>query len=291
MGVLWGLLAAGFIGCADSVTRVTARQLSISVLILITVWLSLAGMLAVIGIPSFDEPERRFALGLSLFSGVLHIVVLFLLFPALARGPVSTAAASASTVVIFLVALNAVAGAAWTPVQLAAAVGVFLGIAMASRPESASPNDYSSGHLRITAALGLSAAVVSAFRVFLIQESATVVGPADSLIAMRMGACVAILPVVAAIRRVRGSLTWPNQKNAVLVLLQAVFETLAFLALLFGSVVASPVGAALGFGAAPVFSTLLAKIWLGDAIGRKRGWWILFVALSVALAVLGAPEQ
>lgn len=290
MAALWGLLGAGFIGCADGVTKINAARMSLVVLVFLASWFAFFGMLATLGLPDLSQPAHYFPLAYSAVAGILHLAVLFLLFPALLRGPVSLAATGVSSGVIFVFAFNAIAGEPWTYIQLGAGVAVFLGIAMASRGERRTLGSYSTAHLRITAALGVSAGLISATRIFLIQESAATVGPVDSLLAMRFGACVTVLPVLIVVSLMRRETRWPRVREYPLVIAQAAFEVLAFLALLVGSVEAGRIGASLGYAAAPVASTLIARIFLGEAIGRRRGFWIVFVAAAIACAALGAPK-
>lgn len=290
MGVIWGIVAASLIGCSDSAARVTARRCSISVLVLVVVWLSLAALLAIFGVPE-GGADRIGLLALSAVAGCLHIMVLFLLYPALARGPVSIAVAAASVSVLILVGLNIAAGSSWNWMQIACAFAVLLGIVMTTRREGVDGVAYSPRHLRITALLGLGAGTVSAIRIFFVQEGADQLGAVDSLIAMRAGAAVAIIPAVAIARMQFGPLQWPRGPLLAVVLMQVLSETLAFLAFLHGSAVTSRVGVAVGFGSTPLMSTLAARVFLGDPIGKWRGIWIAFVAAAVMLAVVTAPEQ
>lgn len=290
MGVLWGIVAAAMIGCSDSAARTTARRCSIGVLVMLVVWLSLVCLLALYGVPDLSPPRRQLFL-LSSMAGCLHILVLFLLYPALARGPVSIAVAAASVSVLILVGLNIAVGSSWTWMQVACAIAVLLGIVMATRREGVDGVAYSPRHLQFTALLGLGAGTVSALRIFFVQEGADQLGAVDALIAMRIGAAVAILPVVIVARLRSGGLQWPRGWLLAVVAAQVATETLAFLALLHGSATTSRVGVAVGFGVTPVMSTLAAKIFLGDPIGKRRGMWIAFVAAAVILAVLAAPEQ
>ena len=290
MGAAWGLLAALLIGCADCATRVTSRRMSITLLVAATTLLSLGGILAALGAPSLDDPTRYRAYFLGLVAGALHIITLYLLFVALARGPVSIAVAGASSNIVFVLLLNAAAGEPWSVAQFGSAAAVLFGIVMAARPERSAQGAATRAHLRRTAALGLGAGVVGGFRVFLMQEAADDIGFVDALVSVRVGAAAVITPVaLVLVFRVGRSLRWPSPKLAPLVLLQAVFETLALLAFLHGSVSASRIGAALGYAATPLASTVAARVVLGDPIGVRRGWWIVFVALALGAAVLGAP--
>ena len=78
----------------------------------------------------------------------------------------------------------------------------------------------------------------------------------------------------------------PRGRIGSLVILQVLLETAAVLALLYGSVVAGRIGAAVGFAVVPAASTIAARLFLGDPIGRRRGWWVLFVVACVVLSTL-----
>ena len=287
MGVLWGLLAAGLIGCADSAARITARRMPIPQLVLFTTWLALPLGLLLFGIPDLTRPEARVASLYALLAGVLHVGVLACLFRALADGPVSVAVAGTATNVVFLISWNILAGEPWHPLQLLAGFGVFLGVSLAARPERGVEEGRSLAELRRTALFGMGAGFLSSLRLFLVQESSEVIGAGDSLVGMRTGAALAILALLAI--QLRGRLQRvrvPGGALALLVVVQVLLETGALLALLHGSVSASRIGAALGFATVPATSTLCARMFLGDPVGRRRLGWILFVVACVALATL-----
>ena len=287
MGALWGLLAAGLIGCADSASRVTARRMPIPHLVLFTSWLALPLGILLFGLPDVSSGPQRLSVALSVFAGFLHVGVLVLLFRALAKGPVSVAVAGTAASIVFLITWNILAGEPWTYLQLLAGLGVFIGVAMATRPERGRFEVHAPRHLQVTALLGLGAGFVSSIRLFLVQEASTHIGAADAMVAMRFGAAAAILPVVLIPLRGRlNAIRIPRGGIGLLVVLQVFLETAAILSLLHGSVAAGRIGAAVGFSALPAASTIVARIFLGDPIGRRRGWWILFVVASVALATI-----
>ena len=189
--------------------------------------------------------------------------------------------------IVFLIAWNVLAGEPWTMLQIVAGLGVFLGVAMATRPEQGPRETASSGQLRNTALLGLGAGFLSSVRLFLIQESSAGIGPGDAMVGMRVGAAAAVLLLLLVLLRGRlNAIRIPRGRIGGLVVLQVFLETFAVLALLHGSVVAGRIGAAVGFAVVPAASTIAARLFLGDAIGRRRGWWILFVVACVILATL-----
>ncbi len=295
MGALWGLLAAGLIGCADSAARAAARRMPIAHLILFTVWISLPICVLLFGLPDLSSQEARTHAAAALVGGVLHVGVLAFLYRALADGPVSVAVAAAAASVVFLIAWNVAAGEPWHFVQVIAGLGVFLAVAMTVRPERELAEAGDVRRLRRTALLGLGAGFVSSIRLFLMQVSTDGIGAGDSIVAMRFGAAAAIsLAVLFAARRPARPAYRPWGILAVLVVLQCLLETGAMVALLHGSATAGRIGAAVGFAAVPAASTLAARIFLADPIGRRRGWWILVVVACVALATVAdawAPDR
>ena len=169
-----------------------------------------------------DSPVRRagslkrsvaLVASLALVGGFLHVGVLVLLFRALADGPVSVAVAGAASSTVFLITWNVLAGEPWTLVQLFAGIGVFFGVAMATRPERGPAETRDPRQLRTTALLGLGAGFLSSVRLFLVQEASVEIGPGDAMVAMRFGAAGAILPVVLIHLRGRlDALRFPSSK-------------------------------------------------------------------------------
>ena len=71
-----------------------------------------------------------------------------------------------------------------------------------------------------------------------------------------------------------------------LVLLQTLFESLALGSFLIGSASASRIGTTIGFSAFSVITALIAWVWLGEAIGKRRAWWMLVVVGGLILGSL-----
>jgi len=286
MGALFGLLAAILIGCCDSATRVCARRMPVLDLILFVCWVALPVSLLVMGLPELQAPSALRSMSLALVSGLLQVSVLVLLFRALADGPVAVAVAGTASSVVFLILWNILVGEPWNAMQVAAGVGVFAAIAMAARPQPDLGETGATGPLRRTALLGLAAGFLSSLRLFLVQEANDGIGPGDALVGLRIGAVIGITLLVLLRMRVRSrALRLPRGRFAWLVVLQAVLETAAILALLYGSLHAGRIGAAVGFAAVPAASSVAARLFLGDRIGRARSGWILAVVGCVALAV------
>jgi len=291
IGILWGLAGAGMIGVSDCLARVTAKRLPLALLLFVIMgggFLALGAYFAATG----DWPRwDAYAWGAAVASGLLNLVALALLFLSIARGPVTVASPTASSFTIMLVGLNALAGHAFDWRQIIAAVIVFAGIVMLSRPGRA--GDTSERHdaawLRGTAILALGAAFAVALRAFLAQEASDHLGAVETVFLTR-GFAAAGVALWLAWELGRGDQPeMPGRGVWVLVALQTVLEVGALAAFLFGSAGTGRVGAAIGFAAFPAVTALTAWIWLGEPVGVRRAFWMSVVACGIALAVIASP--
>ena len=284
-GLFWGLCGATLIGVSDCVARVTASRISLSVLIalimvppfaVMTTWFAASG-----GWPAWNT----WGWGASAVSGFLNVAVLALLFRALVRGPVTVASPATSSFTVMLVGLNVLAGHPYHWLHGVAALTVFAGVAMLARPDRPGKEHYDRAWLRVTALLGLGAAVSVAVRMFLAQEAGTALGPVPAVYLNRAFALAGSLGFMALERR-RGTLAWPRGTTWPLVLVQAFLETGALGLFLTGSAGGGRVGAAIGFSCFAAVTAVAARIWLGDRIGVRRMLWMAVVAAGVAMASL-----
>ncbi len=288
-GVLWGLLGATFIGTSDCVARVTARQVSMSVLLFAVMGLSTVAL--TVWMTAIGDWPRWDGYGwlVSAVSGLLNLLALYLLYTALARGPVSVASPAASSFSVILVAINALAGQPFVWVQLIAILMVFIGIAMLARRDHGG-DTHDAHHLRITALFGLGAAVVVAVRMFLAQEAADTLGSMEALYLNRVFALGGVLCLLFAEFRSAKSQSWPTSSQvAFLVILQSMLETLALGSFLIGSQAGDRIGATIGFASFAAVTAISAWIWLGEAIGWRRGFWMTWVAIGIVFAILSSP--
>ena len=286
-GVVWGLLGASFIGVSDCVARVTAQRVSMALLLAAVMGLStiaLTGWMLITG----DWPRwHAYGWTTSAISGILNLVALVLLYNALARGPVSVASPAASSFSVMLVGLNALAGAPFVWQQGAAIALVFFGVVMLAR-RGRVPDAYDAAHLRMTALLGLSAAMVVSVRMFLAQEAGDVLGAMQALYLNRVFALTGV-SIVLAVDFIRGRpQDWPRGSMVWLVVVQATLETLALGSFLFGSAGAGRIGASIGFSSFAAVTALTAWVWLGEPIGWRRGFWMMVVAAGIAIAIAAA---
>jgi len=226
--ILWGLLGAILIGVSDCIARVTAKTIPSSVLFLFIMGCSTAVLLASQLATNNLPPFHAYAWTVSAISGILNLVALYFLYKALARGPVTVASPAASTFVVMLVILNALAGEPWTFAQLAAVVLVFIGVSQLARhsPTASEDKNFDTAWLRTTAFFGLLAAAAVTVRMFMAQEAGDAVGPLHAL-TLNRGFAFLGAAVLTAWLLVRASkLTWPRGRMLRLVLLQTVLETL-----------------------------------------------------------------
>lgn len=288
-GVLWGLLGATFIGTSDCVARVTAQRVSMSVLLFAVMGLStvvLTGWMALTG----NWPAwSAYGWATSAVSGLLNLLALFFLYTALARGPVSVASTAASSFSVVLVAINALAGQPFVWQQLLAIAIVFIGIAMLAR-RGRSGEAHDAQHLRLTALFGLAAAIVIAGRMFLAQEAGDVLGSMQALYLNRIFALVGVAGLFIYESSQQRTRVWPSTGAMIwLVTLQALLETLALGSFLIGSEVGDRIGASIGFASFAAVTALTAWIWLGEPIGLRRGFWMIWVAIGIICAILSSP--
>jgi drug/metabolite transporter (DMT)-like permease len=289
--VLWGLMGALLIGGSDCIARVTARQVSLGVLVLCVMLFSFIALsihaIAFDSLPAWHTQGWLY----SAISGSLNVIVLILLYKALVRGPVAVASPTASVFVILLLGLNVLSGESWTVWQVLATFIVFGGIFMLSRRSSADADThYDAAWLRLTVLYALSAAFAVSIRMFLAQEAGDLMGAMYALYLNRAFALVAVC-VLITVQLLKGmQLNWPSGRSLLgLVALQAILETLALGAFLMGSLDGNRVAATIGFAGFAAATTIIARIWLGEKIGLQRSIWISVVAVGVVLAVMATP--
>ncbi len=292
-GVFWGLFGALLIGSSDCIARVTAQRISTNVLILLIMMIStvlLSGWL----IATNDLPAWNTRAWLaSAASGFLNVVALYLLYLALARGPVAVASPAASSFAVLLVVMNALSGEPWSGIQLIATGIVFFSVAMLSHtgPASANTADYPSNWLQKTALLGLAAALAIALRMFLAQEASAELGALHGLYLNRLFATLTCTVLVIIQLGIRYPLKFPdNARLTTLIIFQSLLEMAALGAFLAGSFYGDRVSATIGFSAFAAATVIIARIFLGELIGWWRILWITLIGFGVILAILGNPE-
>ena len=285
-GIIWGLLAAVFIGVADAVARSTTQKVSISILILAVMGLSTVG-LSVLFIFTDDWPRwHAYAWALSAASGALNLVALIFLYKALERGPVAVASPAASSFTVMLVAMNALTGQPFSLTQGLAVALVFGGVIMLSRPSKnpASEPNYDAAWLRTTALLGLATAFTVSLRMFFAQEASAELGPLPALFLNRMFALISVIILVAWQLQKGQKLNTPKGKIVTLVFAQATLEVAALWAFLMGSQGDGRIAASIGFAAFAAIATITAWLWLGEKVAPQRWLWVIVISLGIILA-------
>ena len=288
VAILWGLLGALCIGASDCIARVTTQTINSNILFLFIMGTSSFVLLGAQLLTSNLPPFHAYAWAVSAGSGLLNLLALYFLYKALARGPVTVASPAASTFVVMLVLMNAIAGEPWSFTQLIAVAVVFLGVSQLARhsPAAAEDKPYDAKWLRWTAIYGLAAAATVTVRFFMAQEAGDVIGPFHALTLNRLFAFIGALCIAAWQIAKRMQLTLPKGRMLRLVLLQTLFESLALGSFLIGSASASRIGTTIGFSAFSVITALIAWVWLGEAIGKRRAWWMLVVVGGLILGSL-----
>jgi len=228
----------------------------------------------------------------SMASGTLNVVVLYLLYLALRRGPVSVASPAASTFTVMLVGWNIAAGEPWLVTQLGAVALVFFGVIMLAR-KSSSPgidDQYDAKWIRDTALLGLAAALAVSVRMFLAQDAGVAIGAANALYLNRIFALIASSVVVGYLLIKHTKVQWPSGRIYALIAVQGGMEACALGVFLVGSAGTGRIGASIGFSAFAAVTAIVASVWLGEKIGRTRTLWITVIVAGLMLASAGSIE-
>jgi len=290
IAVLWGLLAAVLVGTSDAIARKTSQHCDLNILTMLVMAMSTAGMTLWLLIHDQWPGWHLEAWLASMASGALNVVVLYLLYLALRRGPVSVASPAASTFTVMLVGWNIAAGEPWLITQLGAVVLVFLGVMMLARKSSTPGIDdqYDAKWIRNTALLGLAAAVAVSVRMFLAQDAGAAIGAVGALYLNRVFALIASLVVVGYLLIKHSAVQWPKGKVYALIALQGGMEAAALGVFLLGSAGTGRIGASIGFSAFAAVTAIVASIWLGERIGRTRAIWIGVIVAGLMLASTGS---
>ena len=290
IAVFWGLIAAILVGTSDAIARKTSQQCDLNVLTLLVMAMSTTGMTVWFALQGQWPSWHLEAWLASMASGALNVVVLYLLYLALRRGPVSVASPAASTFTVMLVGWNILAGEPWSYSQLGAVALVFFGVIMLARKTSTPGIDdqYDAKWIRDTALIGLTAALAVSVRMFLAQDAGAILGAANALFLNRIFALIAASIVVGYMLLKHTRVQWPNRQAYGLIALQGGMEACALGIFLLGSSGSGRIGASIGFSAFAAVTAIVASVWLGERIGRKRGAWIAVIVAGLMLASAGS---
>lgn len=292
IAVLWGLLAAVFVGTSDAIARKTSQHCDLNVLTLLVMAMSTAGMTLWLLFRGQWPSWHLEAWLASMVSGTLNVVVLYLLYLALRRGPVSVASPAASTFTVMLVGWNIAAGEPWSVTQLGAVAMVFFGVIMLARKTSTPGIDdqYSAKWIRDTALIGLAAALAVSVRMFLAQDAGEILGAANALYLNRVFALIASTVLVSFLLIKHKNVRWPQGKMYGLIALQGGLEAFALGVFLLGSSGTGRIGASIGFSAFAAVTAIVVSVWLGERIGKKRALWIGVIVAGLMLASTGSTS-
>ena len=290
IAVLWGLLAAVLVGTSDAIARKTSQHCDLNVLTLLVMAMSTAGMTVWF---AFNGEWPTWHLGAwlaSMASGTLNVVVLYLLYLALRRGPVSVASPATSTFTVMLVGWNIAAGEPWSYAQLGAVVIVFFGVLMLAKKSSTPGIDdqYDVKWIRDTALIGLAAALAVSIRMFLAQDAGVILGAENALYLNRIFALLASAVVVTYLLIKHSKVQWPPGSVYGLIALQGGMEACALGVFLWGSSGNGRIGASIGFSAFAAVTAIVASVWLKERIGKKRALWIAVIVAGLMIASTGS---
>jgi drug/metabolite transporter (DMT)-like permease len=284
IGLIWGLLGALFIGVSDGLARKTTQTVPILVLILFIMGLTTIAMSGYYAVNGGWPVWHAYGWFASAMSGLLNLIALAFLYKALHRGPVAVASPSASSFTVMLVVINALMGHPFHLGHLAAVSLVFIGVVMLTQPDKNNSQDYSGEWLRVTAYFGLGAAATISIRFFLAQEAGDILGSMHALYLNRAFAALFTLIALVYIIAKQGLPALPKGSIWLLVLMQAVLESLALWAFLTGSTEGGRIAATIGFAAFAAITTLAAWVFYGEKVPTKRWIWIAVIAAGIAIA-------
>jgi len=290
--IFWGLLGALLIGTSDTIARITSQRISITILILIIMSLSSVLMTMWFMInwnwPAWD----LYSWTASVISGFLNLIAVAFLYKALARGPVYVASPATASYSVILILINVSIGELFTLTQLLASLVVFFGIVMLSS-NSKNPSDekkYDSKWLRVTALLGIGAGITIALRFFFAQESIEFLGAEHALYLNRISAFVFILIFFIFKNMNQKKFAIPIGTTRIFVIVQAILETLALAAFLYGSMNNGRIGATIGFSTFAIVTSVVSWIWLGEKIPTNKFFWIIIITIAIILSIIYAPN-
>ena len=125
---------------------------------------------------------------------------------------------------------------------------------------------------------------------FLAQEAADILTAIPALYLNRVFALTGVICLVVLQLALRRPQSWPNSMRlSLLLVLHAVLETLALGSFLIGSEIGDRIGASIGFASFAAITAITAWIWLGEPVGWRRSFWMLWVAFSVGYAIFSSP--
>ncbi|MBT5413850.1 MAG: EamA family transporter [Rhodospirillaceae bacterium] len=283
---LWGAVCAVNLGCADFTARFTSRGVGPANVLLAVMSI---GAVLLSGWIWLTEPVLVWDLSrlwLVVLSGASTAIMTLLLYQALARGPVSIVAPIVASHPVLVVLFWVATGHRPEALQWAAMGATMLGALLVARSAGGfvQSGGYTREHLRKTISIAGASALAYAVLVVSGQAAVPIYGELQTLWLGRWIGIGTVLLIFVAKRKTPGIPLrwWP------LIGLQSLLDATGYLALFAGSQgEGSEIAAvaASGFGA---ITTILARIFLREAMGVVQWVGVALVFLGVAVLSVGA---
>ena len=280
-GYIWGMISALGYGTGDFVARFTGRALGANTAVF-GVFLTGSLLLSVSFL--FFPAEINFSwhnAWLLPLAGIANMLMLVLLFTALARGPISIAAPIVASHPALILVILLLLGVMPDATELAGLVIVISGVALLSRQTAhfTSSEEMTPAYIRQTIVIALAANVAYAVQVITAQQIAIEYGSLQAAWATRVFGLAAILIVFAGKReRILIPIRWWP-----IVIVHGMLDAVGVFALALGSLGSGRIATAVISSAFPVVTVLLAKIFIAEPVSSKQWLAIAVIVAGVAL--------
>ncbi|MCP4389754.1 MAG: DMT family transporter [Gammaproteobacteria bacterium] len=280
-GYLWGMISALGYGTGDFVARFTGKALGANTAVF-GVFLTGSLLLSVSFL--FFPAEINFSwhnAWLLALAGIANMLMLVLLFTALARGPISIAAPIVASHPALILVILLLLGVIPTMMEMVGLVVVILGVAFLSRQTAhfTASDEMTPAYLQKTIFIALAANVAYAVQVIAAQQIAIEYGSLQAAWATRVFGLLAILIVFVGKgeRIVIPIRWWP------IVIVHGCLDAAGVFALVLGSLSSGRIAAAVISSAFPVVTVLLASLFIKEAVSGKQWIAIAIIVAGVAL--------
>ncbi len=285
---LWGLASAASWGTADFVARISGQALGPARSLFGMIAAGIACLMLWIAIDGTPLALPMAGLHWLALNGVAVMVSMLLLYAALFRGPVAVAAPIVGTYPVFVVLGSLALGitpsfAQWIAMG-AVMVGVWL-VATGSHPAAGgAAQERAAGGIAVTVTYALIAAFAFTVAIFAAREAVPIYGGVQSVWFTRIVSLVCLLALMAFNREtpLLPLKWWPA------VTVQGALDTFGMYTMFVGAVGDGAPLAVVGSAPVAVFTVLLARVFLREAVPPKQWLGIgLVAAAGGALAYLG----
>ncbi len=280
-GYIWGMISALGYGTGDFVARFTGRALGANTAVF---GVFLTGSLLLSASFLLSPADISFSwhnAWLLPLAGIANMLMLVLLFTALARGPISIAAPIVASHPALILVILLLLGVIPNAKELLGLVVVILGVALLSRQTAhfTSSNEMTPAYLKRTIVIALAANVAYAVQVIAAQQVAIEYGSLLAAWATRVFGLAAILIVFMGKReRIVIPLRWWP-----IVVVHGCLDAIGVFALALGSLGGGRIATAVISSAFPVVTVLLARIFIGEPVSGKQWIAIAIIVAGVAL--------